>query len=118
LSEAAASHHEKLDGSGYFRALSAEQLPLASRILAVADIYDALSAQRPYRDALPRETVFAIMRKEVPHALDASVFDALTCSAGQGDRMTADLASLSQSLEPEQYANSPAVPAFAPISAA
>jgi HD-GYP domain-containing protein (c-di-GMP phosphodiesterase class II) len=53
LSEVAGAHHEKLDGSGYYAHLSAEQLTLEMRILTVADIFDALAAKRPYRDAMP-----------------------------------------------------------------
>jgi putative nucleotidyltransferase with HDIG domain len=77
LSEVAASHHERLDGKGYFRSYGAQQLDLPSRILAVADVYDALAAKRPYRDALPLETVLGIMKKESPHALDAGCLEAL-----------------------------------------
>lgn len=80
LTEIAASHHEKLDGSGYFRNMNAENLSLHARILVVADIYDALSANRPYRDALSLETVLGIIKKDVPRALDASCFDALKAS--------------------------------------
>jgi HD-GYP domain-containing protein (c-di-GMP phosphodiesterase class II) len=47
IAQTAANHHEKLDGSGYHRGIGAEDLDLPSRILAVADIYDALSAERP-----------------------------------------------------------------------
>ena len=68
LSEVTAAHHERLDGTGYFRGLRAPQLSLEMRILTVADIFDALSARRPYRDGLPLETVFRIMRKDAPHA--------------------------------------------------
>src|ERR1700677_1748253 len=60
LSEVAAAHHEKLDGTGYFRHLKAEQISQEARILVVADIFDALSAKRPYRDAMPLEKVFGI----------------------------------------------------------
>jgi putative nucleotidyltransferase with HDIG domain len=77
LAYVASSHHEKLDGSGYFRKLSGEQMSLPARAIAVADVYDALSAKRPYRDALPREQVFSIISKEVPRALDAQCFEAL-----------------------------------------
>jgi putative nucleotidyltransferase with HDIG domain len=77
LSEVAASHHEKLDGSGYFRGYAAEQMPLPARILAVADIYAALTAKRPYRDALPLEKVLSIMRKDAPKALDPDCLEAL-----------------------------------------
>jgi putative nucleotidyltransferase with HDIG domain len=79
VTEMAAAHHEKLDGSGYFRKLHAEQLSLSTRILVIADIYDALSAKRPYRDALPLEKVFQIMDKDAPHALDANCLEALKC---------------------------------------
>ena len=77
LAEIAAAHHEKLDGSGYHRGLKAEQLPLEARILAVADIYDALAADRPYRAALPLDGVFGIMQRDTPHALDAGCVEAL-----------------------------------------
>lgn len=62
--ERAANHHEKLDGSGYPRGLAGEDLDLPSRVLTVADIYDALSQARPYREALPKEKVIAILREE------------------------------------------------------
>lgn len=77
LSHIAASHHERLDGTGYFRNFSADQLSLEARILAVADVYDALAAKRPYRAALPREKVFSIMQAEAPHALDQECLEAL-----------------------------------------
>jgi HD-GYP domain-containing protein (c-di-GMP phosphodiesterase class II) len=73
----AAAHHERLDGSGYFKGLGAERLDLSSRILAVADVAEALSAARPYRDALPADEVLAIMRRDAGHALDAEAFAAL-----------------------------------------
>ena len=77
LSSEAAAHHEKLDGSGYWRGWGAEQLSTFSRILAVADIYDALRAKRPYRDSLPLEKVFSIMRADAPRALDLPCLEAL-----------------------------------------
>jgi putative nucleotidyltransferase with HDIG domain len=81
LSDVAAAHHEKLDGSGYFRNWGAEQLTTPSRILAIADVFDALAAKRPYRDALPLDTVFDIIRKDAPRALDAECLEALeTCN--------------------------------------
>jgi putative two-component system response regulator len=58
-------HHEKQDGSGYPDGLSGEQIPLTARILQIADIYDALATERPYRKALPTQEAFAIMREEV-----------------------------------------------------
>jgi HD-GYP domain-containing protein (c-di-GMP phosphodiesterase class II) len=59
----ASDHHEALDGSGYPAGKTADELPLQSRILAVADIYDALTAQdRPYKKAFSRETAYRILR--------------------------------------------------------
>ncbi|MGD8815516.1 MAG: HD domain-containing phosphohydrolase [Anaerolineales bacterium] len=51
------AHHEKWDGSGYPRGLKGEQIPLSARIFAVVDVWDALSSDRPYRKAWPREKV-------------------------------------------------------------
>lgn len=73
----AAAHHERLDGKGYWRGLTADHLSTSARILAVADVFDALRAKRPYRDALPLEKVFSIMREDAPHALDWPCLDAL-----------------------------------------
>ncbi len=77
LSEVAAAHHERLDGTGYFRGRDADQLDTDMRILAVADVFDALSAKRPYRDALPLDEVFRIMDKDAGVALDARCIDIL-----------------------------------------
>jgi len=70
MAELAAAHHERLDGSGYYQGLSADQLDLDMRIIAVADVFDALSAERPYRPAMPREEVFKILDKEAGTSLD------------------------------------------------
>lgn len=98
FSEIAASHHEKLDGSGYYRNFNAEHLTLPARILVVADIYDALAARRPYRDALPPETVLEIISKEVPRALDAACFEALKQSRDAVNDTSASLMKLSSEL--------------------
>jgi putative nucleotidyltransferase with HDIG domain len=73
----AAAHHERLDGTGYHVGLRGKQLDRSARILAVADVTEALSAERPYRGALPREEVLAIMRKQVGTGLCAEAFEAL-----------------------------------------
>jgi len=80
LSQDAAAHHEKLDGSGYWRGLRSEQLSRFARILAVADIFDALHAKRPYRDGMPLEKVFELLRNDAPHALDLPCVEALIAS--------------------------------------
>jgi response regulator RpfG family c-di-GMP phosphodiesterase len=65
IPEIAYAHHEKLNGGGYPRQLSAESIPLPSRILTVCDIYDALTAaDRPYKKAVPREKALAILEEE------------------------------------------------------
>jgi putative two-component system response regulator len=69
-------HHEKQDGSGYPDGLNGAQVPLTARILQITDIYDALTADRPYRKALPLEKAFAIMREEVKRGWwDGSILD-------------------------------------------
>ena len=77
LARIAGSHHERLDGSGYFLGLTAEQLGMPARILAVADVAEALSADRPYRPALSPDDVLDIMRPDAGHRLDPEVFAAL-----------------------------------------
>ncbi len=98
LCEVAASHHEKLDGSGYFRGLDASRLSVESRILAVADVFDALASARPYRDALPRERVFEILWKDAPHALDANCVKALEESGTESNQSFINLENLNQQL--------------------
>ena len=73
----AGSHHERLDGSGYHRALSAAELDQPSRILAVADVAEALSADRPYRGALGPDQALRITRREANRTLDADAVAAL-----------------------------------------
>jgi HD-GYP domain-containing protein (c-di-GMP phosphodiesterase class II) len=60
--------------------LRSEQLSRFARILAVADIFDALHAKRPYRDGMPLEKVFEILRNDAPHALDLPCVEALIAS--------------------------------------
>lgn len=57
-------HHERWDGTGYPRGLKGEQIPLVARIFAVIDVFDALSSDRPYRKAWPREKIIEYMRAE------------------------------------------------------
>jgi putative nucleotidyltransferase with HDIG domain len=77
LARIAASHHERLDGSGYPSALTADELDLPSRILAVADVAEALSADRPYRDALSADDVIRTIRGEAGRTLHADACEAL-----------------------------------------
>jgi response regulator RpfG family c-di-GMP phosphodiesterase len=72
----ARSHHEKWDGSGYPHGLSGEGIPIEARIVAVADVYDALSHARPYKPALPEAQVLSIMREQASGHFDPEVFEA------------------------------------------
>jgi putative nucleotidyltransferase with HDIG domain len=73
----AGAHHERLDGSGYHRGLTAAELDQPSRILAVADVAEAFSADRPYRGALSADEVLRIVRRDANRALDPDVVAAL-----------------------------------------
>src|SRR5450432_3129318 len=73
----AGSHHERLDGTGYPNGLSAAEMTLPARIIAVADVFQALSEKRPYREALTLEVVLGIMGKDVPHRLDMNCVEIL-----------------------------------------
>lgn len=73
----AGAHHERLDGHGYPYGLKGDQIGLEVRILTVADVFDALSAERPYRAAIPIDEVFKIMERDIGTAFDATCIDAL-----------------------------------------
>ena len=77
LASVASAHHERLDGKGYPKGLKADEIVLESRILAVADIFDALTADRPYRAAMPVSKALSIMAEEVGKATDSQCFEAL-----------------------------------------
>lgn len=77
LAVVAGAHHEKLDGSGYPDHMRAEELPLEARILAVADVYGALTEDRPYRSGFSVEKAIDIMKADVPYKLDGECFEAL-----------------------------------------
>jgi HD-GYP domain-containing protein (c-di-GMP phosphodiesterase class II) len=73
----AGRHHERLDGTGYPNHLLGRELSLDDRIVAMADVYGALSEDRPYRAALPPEKILAILREEVPGKLAPECFEAI-----------------------------------------
>ncbi len=74
--EIAISHHEKFDGTGYPYGLSGEQIPLSARIVAVADVYDAVTSKRVYKDAFPHEAASSIIIDGSAHHFDPDVVDA------------------------------------------
>lgn len=71
----ALTHHEKWDGSGYPKGLSGEEIPIWGRICAVADVFDALTSQRPYKNAFPNERSYEIMRQGRGSYFDPRLLD-------------------------------------------
>jgi HD-GYP domain-containing protein (c-di-GMP phosphodiesterase class II) len=100
----AGEHHEKLDGSGYPNRLMAPDLSLESRIIAVADVYSALSEDRPYRASLGLDEVVSIMTRLVPYKLDADCFEALVWAVSGKSRLV---------MEPSVHAMTVTSPEFA-----
>lgn len=76
----ALTHHEKWDGTGYPLGLAGEDIPLAGRITAVADVFDALSSSRPYKEAFPIDKCFEIMKEGRGSHFDPKVLDAFLAS--------------------------------------
>jgi len=72
----AASHHEKMNGSGYPEGLIGDQIPIESRILAVSDVFDALTSKRHYRDRMEFENVMDIMMNNAGSHFDRNIIDA------------------------------------------
>ena len=89
LSRIAGSHHERLDGKGYPRGLGGDAIDLETRIVTTADIFDALTAERPYRAAMPVSRAFEIMAGDLGTALDPVCFEGLTRAMGSLDRRAA-----------------------------
>lgn len=77
LASVAGAHHERWDGRGYFRGIESSQLPLEARVLMVADIFEALTAARPYRDGMPQEKVLSILAKDRGTAVCAEAYAGL-----------------------------------------
>jgi putative two-component system response regulator len=73
--EIAFCHHERWDGQGYPKGLAGEEIPLAARIVSIADVYDALSANRVYRQALPHKMCVEVIRREAGRQFDPALVD-------------------------------------------
>ncbi len=76
----ALTHHEKWNGEGYPRGLAKEEIPLAGRIVAISDVYDALTSERPYKPAFSEEKARAIIRKGIGQHFDPEVYAAFEAS--------------------------------------
>jgi response regulator RpfG family c-di-GMP phosphodiesterase len=75
--EIAESHHEKFDGSGYPFQLKGQDIPLSARIVTVADVFDALTSKRPYKEAWPVEKALSVMQEDAGSHFDPEIIAAL-----------------------------------------
>jgi HD-GYP domain-containing protein (c-di-GMP phosphodiesterase class II) len=81
--EVVAGHHEKWNGTGYPRQLAGEAIPLAARIFAVADVFDALCSKRPYKQAMAFEQAMAILEKDSGTHFDPAVMQTFAAMAAE-----------------------------------
>jgi putative two-component system response regulator len=72
----AAAHHERWDGSGYPRGLKGSEIPIAARVVTVADVFDALTTRRPYKEAMPLETARQYLEDKKGQEFDPACVDA------------------------------------------
>jgi HD-GYP domain-containing protein (c-di-GMP phosphodiesterase class II) len=82
-------HHERIDGRGYPDGLTGDDIPLISRIIAVADAYDAMTSDRPYRDAMPSQVARLRLAQAVGSQFDTAVvaaFEAILAGASEAYR--------------------------------
>ena len=77
LADIGGSHHERLDGRGYPNGIDASLIGLSTRIVSAADVCDALTADRPYRAAMPPDRMLSIMRQDAGTAFDPACLEAL-----------------------------------------
>jgi HD-GYP domain-containing protein (c-di-GMP phosphodiesterase class II) len=85
---AISEHHERLDGSGYPNGLQGETISPMGRIVATADVFDAMTSHRPYRSALPVDEVLEHLQKEAGKLFDTTCVQALTRAHMQGLALT------------------------------
>ncbi|MGE7413991.1 HD domain-containing phosphohydrolase [Methylobacterium tarhaniae] len=120
--EIAESHHERWDGRGYPQGLSGEAIPLAARIVAVADVFDALTSQRPYKAAMPLDEARACIEAESGRHFDPACVAAFLSrwddivTVGAAATASARLRDLPFRIEP--WARVPSLPREVPAGAA
>ena len=90
--EIAYHHHEKYNGKGYPFGLAGEAIPLSARIVAVADVYDALTSKRVYKEAMPHEQAAAIIREDAGSHFDPDVVAAFCAQEEHFRQLARDLA--------------------------
>ncbi|NTV62608.1 MAG: GAF domain-containing protein [Oscillochloris sp.] len=88
--QALSQHHERLDGRGYPNGLTGDQITLIGRIVAVADVFDAITSHRPYRPAMPIEKALGILRSAAGSELDPACVEALVRARANGRILTQD----------------------------
>jgi len=84
------AHHERYDGGGYPRGLKGDEIPLGARLFMVADVYDALTSQRPYRSPLSHEEAAAEIRKQSGYHFDPAIVAAFLAIAPEELRLIAE----------------------------
>lgn len=89
LARISGAHHERLDGKGYPRGISGASICLETRIITTADIFDAISSERPYRGAIPVGRTLEMMQEHVGTAIDSRCFDALCAARDQLETLAA-----------------------------
>ncbi len=77
--EIALNHHEKWDGSGYPRGISGAEIPVEARIIAIADVFDALTSERPYKKAWPVEEAVQLLREQSGRHFDPELVELFLC---------------------------------------
>ncbi len=92
-------HHERWDGGGYPEGLRGEEIPLLARILALGDVYDALTSDRPYRPAFPPDDALTIMHAEAGRKLDPELFRVFRSVVAAGSARPAGAPGAQQSVK-------------------
>jgi len=89
----AISHHEKWNGKGYPQGLSGDEIPMVGRIVGLADVFDALTSKRPYKDPFPVEVAIDIIKKERGQHFDPDVVDAFLKNINEILKIKSEVAS-------------------------
>lgn len=92
-------HHEKLDGTGYPLGLKEDQIPIEARIVAVADVFDALTTRRRYKEAKTNEEAFEILREMAPSQLDADCVESLVRNSTKLTRIQNQFAEVQENID-------------------
>jgi putative two-component system response regulator len=96
--EIAYGHQEKWDGSGYPQGLATDDIPISARLMAVADVYDALISRRVYKPGMPHEQAVEIIREGRGKHFDPDICDAFLANAGQFQNIAVQFADSDQDL--------------------